>query len=221
MSDDFIERAEALIQPMQCYTETWLVEAEQVLPQLVDEIKHLRTDNKFLHKFVDDPGSTLEAALNAVREQSDVIQKQQVAFADAITTAAATLAKWQAIAIDERANQIAGIPVSHLKDKYKRNVYREQAAKELDLQGYVFKTTYDVAGPIEINGERYVKAAYIERLEKEFLAAKGALIWEEIDREQLKEHYKDVDLPWMSAKEKGERIARGAQDALEKIHEGT
>ena len=128
---------------------------------------------------------------------------------------------WQQKAIEERANQIAGIPVSHLKDKYKRNVYREQAAKELDLQGYVFKTTYDVAGPIEINGERYVKAAYIERLEKEFLAAKGALIWEEIDREQLKEHYKDVDLPWMSAKEKGERIARGAQDALEKIREGT
>jgi len=86
------------------------------------------------------------------------------------------------------------------------------------LQGY--KTAYEPDGPIEINGEKYVKAAYIDRLEKEFLAAKGALIWEEIDREQIKEHYKDVDLPWMSAKEKGERIERESQAALEKIHRG-
>ena len=69
-------------------------DATLLLPGLVGEIKRLQTDNDFLHKFVDDPGSTLEAALNAVREQSDVIRKQQAAFADAIRTAAATLTKW-------------------------------------------------------------------------------------------------------------------------------
>ena len=192
MSDDFIERAEALIQPMH-------------------EIKHLRADNKFLHKFVDDPGSTLEAALNAVREQSDVIQKQQVAFADAITTAAATLAKWQAIAIDERANQIAGIPVSHLKDKYKRNAYREQAAKELDLQEDDIPTIACMLGSQKANERLKVLQGYVERLETAFLAA-------ERDRaHHLNLGWRDEDEPEMT----WDQATQEAQATLVKIREGT
>lgn len=173
MSDDIVQKAETLyakldfdaIQTRQYWTYERYFQAAKMLPGLVAEIKRLQADNKFLHKFVDDPGSTLEAALNAVREQSDVIQKQQVAFADAITTAAATLAKWQQIAIDERANQIAGIPVSHLKDKDKRDAYREQAAKELDED----LTIAYMLGSQKANERLKVLQGYVTRLEAAYI----------------------------------------------------
>ena len=39
--------------------------------------------------------------------------------------------KWRQKAIEERANHIAGIPVSRLKDKKEAAKYREQAEREL------------------------------------------------------------------------------------------
>jgi hypothetical protein len=42
-------------------------------------------------------------------------------------------------------------------------------------------------------------------------------IWDKIDRKQLREHEKDVDLPWMPAKEKAEKMEAGAHKALEEL----
>lgn len=181
MTNDLISQAEALIEK---HTTSGYIhrDATLLLPGLVEEIKHLQADNDFLHKFVDDPGSTLEAALNAVREQNEVIRKQQAAFANAIETAAATLTKWQQIAIKQRAliNFIEG----EERYAYSEHVILSDdemsiAAEDLGLQGY--KTAYEPDGPIEINGERYVKEseqkAYVERLEEAFLDAYHAKIY--------------------------------------------
>lgn len=61
------------------------------------------------------------------------------------------------------------------------------------------------------------QAAYIKKLEEAFLHMKGLQIWDEIDREQLREHEKDVDLPWMHAKEKAEKVEAGAREALKEL----
>lgn len=175
MTDDLISQAEALMGRPNGYAPSLIT---QIVGRLVEEIKHLQADADFLHKFVDDPGSTLEAALNAVREQSDVIRKQQAAFADAIRTAAATLTKWQQIAIKQRA--LINFIETEERYAYSEHVILSDdemsiAAKELGLQGY--KTN----GHIEINGERYVREseqkAYVERLEEAFLDAYHAKIY--------------------------------------------
>jgi hypothetical protein len=177
MTNDLISQAEALIEK---HTTSGYIhrDATLLLPGLVEEIKRLQADNDFLHKFVDDPGSTLEAALNAVREQLEVIRKQQAAFADAIKTAAATLTKWQQIAIQQRA--LINFIETEERYAYSEHVILSDdeisiAAKELGLQGY--KTN----GHIEINGERYVmeseQKAYVERLEEAFLDAYHAKIY--------------------------------------------
>lgn len=65
--------------------------------------------------------------------------------------------------------------------------------------------------------------ALIEKLEAAYLQAKQSLIWEEIDRDQLNLHYKDVKAPWtswMSSREKGELARAKARAALEKIKQG-
>lgn len=178
MTNDLIAQAEALIEK---HTTSGYIhrDATLLLPRLVEEIKRLQSDNDFLHKFVDDPGSTLEAALNAVREQSEVIRKQQAAFA-------ATLTKWQQIAIDERAQIIQyhrGIlhPLdrpsnfweSMPKDEYAE--CRDLAAKELDLQvddtGEELTIAY-MLGSKDANNRLKVLQDYVRRLEKEFLDLK-------------------------------------------------
>lgn len=100
-----------------------------VLPQLVAEIKRLRTDNEFLHKFVDAPGSTLEAAITECKR----LQEQ--------------LATWQKIAIKHLAwakfieDELDAIPQEKNYEDC-REKYEREAAKELNLQvaqeaGYV------------------------------------------------------------------------------------
>jgi hypothetical protein len=60
------------------------------------------------------------------------------------------------------------------------------AAKDLGLQ-YTFKTTHGVDGPIEINGEKYVKEseqkAYAERLERLALSICIEAGWDQEDFE--------------------------------------
>jgi hypothetical protein len=100
MTNDLISQAEALIEKHA--TSGYIHrDATLLLPKLVEEIKRLRADNDFLHKFVDDPGSTLEAALNAVREQLEVIRKQQ-AYIDRLE--AAYLDIWRITLSDKDGN---------------------------------------------------------------------------------------------------------------------
>lgn len=79
------------------------------------------------------------------------------------------LAAWQKIAIDERAEVLR----IRRHNKPAETNWLDEAAKELDLQGYTFKTAYEPDGPIEINGERYVneseQKAYVERLESAYV----------------------------------------------------
>ena len=96
MSDDLVKKADAFLSHMAhemqdicdyCQRD----KAEELVQELVAEVKRLREDNQFLHKFVDAPGSILEAALNEARLIMDAIEKQQTAFVDAIETAGKTL----------------------------------------------------------------------------------------------------------------------------------
>lgn len=177
MTNDLISQAEALIEKHA--TSGYIHrDATLLLPGLVEEIKHLQADNDFLHKFVDDPGSTLEAALNAVREQLEVIRKQQAAFADAIKTAAATLTKWQQIAIKQRA--IINFIEGEERYAYSEHVILSDdemsiAAKELDLQvddtGEELTIAYMIGGK-KADERLKVLQEYVRRLEKEFLDLK-------------------------------------------------
>ena len=114
------------------------------------------------------------------------------------------LTRWQQIAIDERANQIAGIPVSHIKDRYKRNAYREQAAKELDDD----LTIAYMLGSQKANERLKVLQGYVGRLEKEFLDLKTNSCFvahaNGISEEEIVAYKQKI-----------------AQDALDKIREGT
>ena len=137
----------------------------RIIERLVDEIKRLRADNEFLHKFVDAPGSTLESALDMVRKLMDAIEKQQTAFKDAIETAGKTLtdkdielARWRQIAIEERAKILSDPAawddryetIRHPKTNiHSKDYFRERAAKELNLQ-------------------LTQEAGYVERLEKDY-----------------------------------------------------
>jgi hypothetical protein len=146
---DILQEAEALIEK---HTTSGYIhrDATLLLPGLVEEIKRLQSDNDFLHKFVDDPGSTLEAALNAVREQSEVIRKQQAAFADAIKTAAATLTKWQQIVIKQRA-------LINFIETEERYAYSEHVILSDDE---ISIATKDLGLQLE------QEAGYVERLER-------------------------------------------------------
>jgi hypothetical protein len=141
------------------------VEMARMVPHLVAEIKHIQADNEFLHKFVDAPGSTLEAALNEIRLLLDAIEKQQNTFGAAIETAGKTLAakdielaRWQKIAIDLKAKNIQEANSGDFVDAQGEYMFRiadigkcqEQAAKELNLQltqetGYVERLEKDYA----------------------------------------------------------------------------
>jgi len=82
--------------------------------------------------------------------------------------------EWKRIAIDERANRIAGIPVSHLKDKYKQNAYLEQAAKELNRQATQpdddnLTIAYMLGGK-KADDRLKVLQGYVERLEAAYIA---------------------------------------------------
>lgn len=134
------------------------------------------------------------------------------------------LSKWQQIAIEERANWLYAIEstggydmvkVSDLCNEEVATPKRSQAAKELGLQ-YTFKTAYEPNGPIEINGERYVREseqkAYIDRLEAAYL-----------DMWRISLSDKDGNLTPDQLKELNEAannmLQLQAQAALEKIRE--
>lgn len=134
MSDDLIEDA------IDCLRgEGWDNEADAV-DRSVAEIKRLRDERHAILGVKTKEGLT--ASEWVLRTG---LAERQLAAKDI------ELARWQKIATDERANQIAGIPVSHLKDKYKRNAYREQAAKELDLQEDDIPTIAYVLGSQKAN----------------------------------------------------------------------
>jgi hypothetical protein len=164
---------------------------------LVEEIKHLRV---------------LECAAkaNMTRRDEDIgdLMKE--------------LAKWQQIAIEERAkfNNAVEMGLLHEGINFGSDEASEedlpQAAKDLGLQ-YTFKTAYGTDGPIEINGERYVREseqkAYIDRLEAAYL-----------DMWRISLSDKDGNLTPDQLKELDEAantmLQLQAQAALEKIRRG-
>ena len=160
MTNDLIKQAEALIGK---YNANGYIhrDATLLLPGLVEEIKRLQADNDFLHKFVDDPGSTLEAALNAVREQLEVIRKQQAAFADAIKTAAATLTKWQQIAIKQRA-------LINFIETEERYAYSEHVILSDDEMSIAAE---------ELGLQVAQEAGYLSRLEEAFIGEVTDALW--------------------------------------------
>lgn len=197
---DILQEAEALIEKHS--TSGYIHrDATLLLPGLVEEIKHLRV---------------LECAAkaNMTRRDEDIgdLMKE--------------LAKWQQIAIEERCKAIMLIEklqdVTNNPDWQTRGLsktyeeYMEQAAKELGLQ-YTFKTAYGTDGPIEINGERYVREseqkAYIDRLEAAYL-----------DMWRISLSDKDGNLTPDQLKELDEAantmLQLQAQAALEKIRRG-
>jgi folate-dependent phosphoribosylglycinamide formyltransferase PurN len=135
MTEDLIEQADMLLKDFNSsgYISKYVME---VLPQLVAEIKRLQADNAFLHKFIDAPGSALEAAITECKR----LQEQ--------------LATWQKIAIDEHATllsfaaiispptpeELIGFYLNKAKEDKDKKL--PIAAKELNLQvaqeaGYV------------------------------------------------------------------------------------
>lgn len=234
MTNDLISQAEALLGRFAALKEHAKLKPNAVIfemidirdaliemvPGLVEEIKRLQSDNDFLHKFVDDPGSTLEAALNAVREQSEVIRKQQAAFA-------ATLTKWQQIAIDERAQIIQyhrGIlhPLdrpSNFWESMPKDEYAEcsdLAAKELGLQAAQDDTGEELTiaymlGSKNANDRLKALQDYVGRLEPKY-----------IDSNAARRYYADgYEAPWPQVgNEFKERYIKDALAALEKIRRG-
>lgn len=220
MSNDLISQAESLIEK---HTTSGYIhrDATLLLPGLVEEITRLQSDNDFLHKFVDDPGSTLEAALNAVREQSEVIRKQQAA-------SAATLTKWQQVAIEATAkaaycndnwNGDTKSPADEdfwrdSEDEATKATYREQAAKELGLQlddtGEELTIAY-MLGSKKANDRLKVLQKYVRRLEPKY-----------IDSNAARRYYADgYEAPWPQVgNEFKERYIKDALAALEKIRRG-
>lgn len=201
---DILQEAEALIEK---HTTSGYIhrDATLLLPRLVEEIKRLRV---------------LECAAkaNTTRRDEDIgdLMKE--------------LVKWQQVVIDRTA-QIGwhtscncGRLPNDLRWPYcdwaqeipqsVRDGWNEWAAKELGLQGY--KTN----GPIEINGERYVKATYIELLEKEFLDHTAARIcYESIPG--MSDYRSWHDYPEEPCQMRPKQWFRDqAQVALEKIRRG-
>ncbi len=140
MNDDLIEQSDMLLKDFNSsgYISKYVME---VLPQLVAEIKRLRTDNEFLHKFVDAPGSTLEAAIAECKR----LQEQH--------------ATWQKIAIEATAKHNLINALDAREREYltwensnpdTKQSFMETAAKELGLQ---------------VTRE----AGYLVRLEKEYM----------------------------------------------------
>lgn len=163
MTNDLISQAEVLIEKHS--TSGYIHrDATLLLPGLVEEIKHLRV---------------LECAAkaNMTRRDEDIgdLMKE--------------LAKWQQIAIKQRA--LINFIETEERYAYSEHVILSDdeilmAAKELGLQ-YTFKTTHGVDGPIEINGEKYVKEseqkAYAERLERLALSICIEAGWDQEDFE--------------------------------------
>jgi len=178
MTGDLIEKADALIKPMQCYTETWLVEAEHVLPQLVAEVNRLRAQVENCH-----------AAKNLHARRSEKLQ-EQLAAKDI------ELSRWQQIAIEAKAEAIFWMEQTAPSDddpewdaigKDWADAYREQAAQELNLQATQpdddnLTIAYMLGGK-KADERREVLQGYVARLEKAYLAdsmqseelARGAL----------------------------------------------
>lgn len=153
MTNDLISQAEALIEKHD--TSGYIHrDATLLLPGLVSEIKRLQDENDYLRN---------GTCLGCVAKLEE-------------------LAKWQQIAIKQRA--LINFIETEERYAYSEHVILSDdemsiAAKELGLQGY--KTAHEPDGPIEINGERYVKEseqkAYVERLEEAFLDAYHAKIY--------------------------------------------
>lgn len=164
MTDDLIEQAEALCRQLENGELHWQA-YKQIMPQLVAEIKRLQAQVENCH-----------AAKNLHARRSEKLQEQLVAKDDLLAQNQITiqmhhrnvlelqkeLATWQKIAIDEHTKYLAASHCTTLvvhSDAIEGTmrmiedhipVFREQAAKELNLQ---------VAQ----------EAGYAERLEKEFL----------------------------------------------------
>ena len=192
MSDDLIEDA------IDCLRgEGWDNEADAV-DRSVAEIKRLRDERHAILGVKTKEGLT--ASEWVLRTG---LAERQLAAKDI------ELARWQATAIDERANQIAGIPVSHLRDKDRRNAYREQAAKELDLQEDDIPTIAYMLGSQKANERLKVLQGYVEQLEKDFIFYARSY-----------EYLRNPDT-WKPHQERYEAAEQKAQAALSKIREGT
>jgi hypothetical protein len=159
---DVLEEAEKLLWGKSFTAQELEDKRFEMFPKLVAEIKRLQADSEFLHKFVDAPGSILEAALNEVKQLLAAIAEQQAAFGDAIETASKTLvtkdsaiARLRKIAIKHLAwakfieTELDAIPQEKNYEDY-REKYERDAAKELDLRvtqeaGYVERLETDYA----------------------------------------------------------------------------
>jgi hypothetical protein len=146
---------------MQCYTETWLAEAERVLPQLVAKIKCLEMENCAATKNMvgrDEDIANLMKEIAAKDALNDDLMANCNQLRNRCWKAEGELARWQKIAVEERAAKIqeansgdfADARGNHMFQVLDLGTCREMAAKELNL-----RVTQETA--------------YVERLEKEFL----------------------------------------------------
>jgi hypothetical protein len=159
---------------------TWDGGIADAMKAAVEEIKRLRIENERAERAHESLRqlAAKDAEICILKTEACAAQKNIKRRDDDINGLMKELARWQQIAIKQRA--LINFIETEERYAYSEHVILSDdeisiAAKELGLQGY--KTN----GHIEINGERYVmeseQKAYVERLEEAFLDAYHAKIY--------------------------------------------